>query len=152
MQATEDERRRKVLAAELIDFGFKRAAARHHPDHGGAHRDMVLLSEIRDQLLQLTGARRIRVPGAPRPVRRPPVVVPTLGTEATIRQDMDAHARRQQEQVDGVCRIGAALTAAKAAIPDRRTYLAWLHALGFHVSLAEKLIEFAALTAKGKGK
>jgi hypothetical protein len=150
MRATEDARRRHVLAEELIDRGFRRVAARLHPDHGGSHADMVLLVEVRDWILQLTGARRSRVP--PRPVGRPRVVVPTLGCEDEVRQALAADDGWWRTQLDRWSRIGAALAAARTAIPDRRTYLAWLHALGLRTAEADKLIEFAALTAKVKGK
>lgn len=150
-RAAEEERRRNALAAELIDRGFQRVAARLHPDHGGSHADMVQLVAVRDWILQVTGARRVRVP--PRPVRRPRVVVPTLRCEDEIRRAMAADDGWWHAQLARSSRVGAALAAAQAAIPDRPTFLAWLHALGLRTAEAEAetLIEFAALMAKQAG-
>ena|ERR1041385_4120260 len=48
--------RARSLAAEVVELGFYAAARKHHPDMGGDHEDMVLLTQVREVLREIVGA------------------------------------------------------------------------------------------------
>jgi len=40
------------IARRLVDWAFRFASRKHHPDHGGSHEGMVRLAQARDALLK----------------------------------------------------------------------------------------------------
>ena len=40
-------------AAELVDAGFRTLSKKYHPDRGGQHEDMVLLSQAKEALQEI---------------------------------------------------------------------------------------------------
>lgn len=41
-----------TMAEELLSAGYRKLAQRHHPDHGGDHKTMVLVNNAADLLRQ----------------------------------------------------------------------------------------------------
>jgi hypothetical protein len=72
--------------------------------------------------------------------------------EAHIQEALAADVVAYQEQLARFRRVGTLLQDAKARLPTRREWIAWLHSLSLRVQVADVYMEFAALMAKEEAR